>query len=103
MTTFAEQLASDLGIFFNDDEFAESATYNGKVITVVEAAVSERNTGSPGFASPTFGIFVKASDVARPKGGDIVTFRGVSCRVSQFASGDIGVWLVDLMKDTVQA
>ncbi len=103
MTTFAEQLAADFDVFFNDEEFAESATYNGAAVKVVEAQTSERVTGDPGFATPQFSIYVKAADVPRPKGGDTVTFRGVACRVMQYSSAHGGVWLVDLVKDAVQA
>lgn len=101
--TFAEQTASDLGVFFNDDEFAESATYNGEAVKVVEAQTSERVTGDPGFATPQFSIYLKASDVPRPRGGDSVVFRGAACRVMQYSSAQGGVWLVDLIQNTVQA
>ena len=100
--TFAEQTASDLGVFFNDDEFAESAIYAGTAITVVEADTGERQTGQPGFITPMFTIYLKASDVARPKAGDAVIFRGMSCRVGPWPVSEGGVWKVDLIQHTGQ-
>jgi hypothetical protein len=101
--TFATQIAADMAVIFNTDEFGETATYAGVEITVVEAETAERNTGLPGFVVPLFSIYVKASDVERPKAGDAVTFRGVTCRVGQFPISDGGVWLVDLERMAVQA
>lgn len=103
MTTFAAQIAADMAVFFNDDEFAEAATYKGTEILVVEAEVGERDTGLPGFTAPLFAVFVKASDVARPKAGDAVTFRGVTCTVAPFPTSEGGIWRVELMQQTVQA
>jgi hypothetical protein len=100
--TFASQIAADLGVFFNTDEFAESATYNGTSILAVEDEVSERNTGQPGFASPLFAVFIKAADVPRPKGGDTVVFRSVRCRVGQFPVAQGALWRIELLQDTVQ-
>ncbi len=103
MTTFREQMDSDMAVFFNPDEFGEAATYNGKAITVVEAEAGERTTGTPGFVTPMFSVYVQASDVARPKAGDSVTFRGVSCRVAPYPQSEGGVWLLELVQETVQA
>ena len=101
--TFKEQLATDMDVFFNPDEFGEAAVYNGVDITVVEADASERSSGIPGFVTPVFAVYVKASDVARPKAGDAVTFRGVSCRVASYPQSEGGMWLVELIQETVQA
>jgi hypothetical protein len=100
--TLKEQMAADLPLFFNTDEFAESAVYKGVAIDVVEDETGERSTGSPGFVVPLFTILVKASDVSRPKAGDSVTFRGVSCKAGPFPRSQGGVWVVDLVQDTVQ-
>jgi hypothetical protein len=101
--TFQTQIAADMAVFFNTDEFAEAATYGTTEITVVEAEVGERDTGVPGFTVPLYAIFVKASDVARPKAGDAVTFRGVSCTVAPYPTSEGGIWRVELLKETVQA
>lgn len=103
MSTFTDQIADDFAVFFNADEFAEAATYQGADVLVVEAEVGERDTGSPGFTVPLFAVFVKATDVARPKAGDAVTFRGVSCTVAPFPQSEGGLWRVELLKETVQA
>lgn len=103
MSTFTDQIAADMAVFFNADEFAEAATYQGSEILVVEAEVGERDTGVPGFTVPLYAIFVKASDVARPKAGDAVTFRGVSCTVAPYPKSEGGIWRVELLKETVQA
>jgi hypothetical protein len=101
--TFATQIAADMAVFFNADEFAEAATYGTIEITVVEAEVGERDTGAPGFTVPLYAIFLKAADVARPKAGDAVTFRGVSCTVAPYPTSEGGIWRVELLKETVQA
>ena len=102
MTTFKEQLVIDEPVFFNTDEFAEAATYKGAEIKVVEAEVSEQSSGSPGFVVPLFSVYLSARDVARPKAGDAVVFRGVTCKVSAYPVSAGGVWKVDLIKETVQ-
>ena len=100
--TFKTQITTDTPLFFNEDEFAESAIYAGTAITVVEADTGERQTGQPGFITPMFTIYLKASDVARPKAGDAVIFRGMSCRVGPWPISEGGVWKVDLIQHTVQ-
>lgn len=103
MTTLKEQLNADMAVFFDTDEFGEAATYAGTDIVVVGAETSERQTGAPGFITPLFSVYIKASDVARPKAGDAVTFRGVTCRVAPYPVSDGGMWRVDLVQNTVQA
>jgi hypothetical protein len=102
--TLAEQMAADITTVFNTEEFGEAAVYNGTPIVVVEAEAAERNSGTPGFAVPLFAIYVKASDVPRPVGGDVVTFRGFRCTATQFPTSEGGgIWRVELLKDTIQA
>lgn len=95
--TFKEQIAADLeNIFFNQDEFAESAVYAGVSVPVIETSLAEMNTSVPGFTLPMFSILVSAADVPRPKAGDAVTFRGVSCVVGPYPRSEGGLWQVDL-------
>ena len=83
-------------VFFNTDEHAETATYNGTEITVIESEGGEVNTNIPGFSIPTFVILVKSSDVEKPKAGDSVSFRSGSYRVQPFPTSEGGVWKVGL-------
>lgn len=101
--TFKTQTEGEISVFFNTDELAEIATYEGVEINVVESEVSERNTGVPGFTIPVYSVFVQESDVSHPKAGDAVTFRGVSCTVGPYPQSESGIWLIDLFKDTIQA
>lgn len=93
----------DLTIFFNTAEFAESATYNGRAITVIETEATERLTGLPGFAIATHALLIRASEVERPKAGDTVIFRGSQFSVGPYPVSESGVWRIDLLKETVQA
>lgn len=86
-----------------DGEVAETATYNGIEINVVELVTSEHNTNIPGFTIPVYSVLVKSSDVSRPKGGDTVVFRGKRCTVGQFPRSEGDVWQIDLHQDTIQA
>jgi hypothetical protein len=102
MADFKSTIAADVDIFYNEDEFAESATYNGEEITVVEDEATERNTGSPGFVNPLYRIFVPVSSVARPEYGDVVVFRDVNCLVGAYPVSNGQDWLIELFKETVQ-
>ena len=94
--TLKDQIALDAAVFYNDDEFSEPAVYNGTPIAVVEAETGERVSGEPGFVAPLFAVLVKASDVARPKGGDTVVFRGVTCTAAQHPTAQGEDWRVEL-------
>jgi len=103
MAEFKDMLVEDLeGVFFRGDEFAETATYAGVEIQVIEAEIGEQNTSIPGFSLPRFSILVNAADVPRPKGGDQVTFRGVDCVVGQFPRSLGEVWQLDLLTKAVR-
>lgn len=98
MSEFKDMLTEDLeNVFFNNDEFAEAATYAGVTIQVIEAEIGEQNTSLPGFSLPRFSVLVNAADVPQPKSGDQVTFRGVSCVVGPFPRSLGDVWQVDLL------
>jgi hypothetical protein len=102
MATLKEQIDADLVHFFNTDEFAELATYKGEEIEVIETSISEQNTSIPGFTLHQFSVLIKAEDVARPKAGDEVTFRGVSCVVGAFSRSEGDVWQVDLFTKAIR-
>jgi hypothetical protein len=100
--TFKTQAIADLSVIFNADEFAETATYKGVDVLVIEAEATGYDTGPPGFITPLYSVYVSDQEVAQPKAGDVVVYRNVRCRVGQFPRSEGGVWLIDLIKDTVQ-
>lgn len=99
--TLKDQIDLDEPIFYDSEEFAEEAVYNGTPILVVEAETGERVTGEPGFVAPLFTVLVKSSDVTRPKGGDTVVFRGVTCTVGDYPTAEGNDWRVELERLTV--
>lgn len=100
--TLKSQIIVDESVFFDADDFAEAAVYNGESILVIETVASEKNTGIPGFTVPMFTVLLSSADVSRPKAGDTVTFRGSTFNVGSFPESEGGMWKVDLLKDTVQ-
>jgi hypothetical protein len=92
----------DRYVFFNTDEFGESAVYEGVTITVVRETLSDSDTGNPGFVTPSYTVFIDSDEVAIVKAGDSVVFNGDQCTVDDSPSLDGGVWTVVLIKDTIQ-
>jgi len=78
--TFKEQLTSDLTVFFNVDDFAETVTYtpvsgNASQITAIitrDDVHQEPYKRGESFASCL--IYIKKSDVSNLQWGDIFTF-----------------------------
>ena len=69
--------ADDLAVFFNTDEFAVAATYNGVAVTVIfddaEGRVPARAPGPAGEVGvQTLALFVRRSEVASPAAEDTV-------------------------------
>jgi len=93
----------DRSDFFDTDEFGETATYAGTSINVVEYSTDERNTaGVPYLSQSIFTIMIDSDDVAYPRPGDVVTFRGFTCKVGDNPRSEGKVWIVDLEKDLIQ-
>ena len=95
--TFKDQLATDLEtVFFNADEFAISANYNGTDILAIEADSFLTSTGIPGVTQPIRSIMVRQADVATVKVGDKVVIDGQTWHVGPGPALDGGVWTVTL-------
>lgn len=94
-------LTHDLAaVFYNADEFAEAAIYNGASILVVEDGGATRTTQVPGVYVPGMSIRVQAADVPSPKPGDKVVMRGTTWHVSTPPMSEGGEWLLELDRET---
>jgi hypothetical protein len=98
--TLREQMTADLtAAFYHPDEFAESATYNGASILVIEDGGYSRTTNVPGVMIPALSIRVMAADVPAPKPGDKVIMREATYYVSTPPTSDGGEWLLELDRE----
>lgn len=99
-------MATDMSVFLNDDEFAETVTYNGAEITaMVEVVVIDRVENDGTIAELT----VKATDVAKPTYRDTIviasgllagTWKVYRDRTRQMlVRGDDNVWVVPIIND----
>lgn len=99
--TLAEQLTTDLDVFFNADEFAQAVTYNSAAITAVES-YAELMPDNEGISIKRQKIlYVKASDVAAPAYRDEVVIDGVTWYVGpENEHEDLdGMWKLPLYRD----
>ena len=78
--TFKEQLTTDLSVFFNTDEFAETITYTpsgGSPVSIPAIINRDAPLQEPyirGENTAISEIMVKTSDVSNPQYGDTFTF-----------------------------
>ena len=95
--TFKDQLTTDLSVFFNTDEFAQTVTYKG---TPIAAIVDYgENPGKEGDALITLGtLTVKASDVPSPAYRDTVVIGSNTWRVRGVISGDGYIWKLSIYR-----
>lgn len=101
--TLSDDITDDISTFFDEDEFGESATYDGTEITVVEDGGYQNVTGTPGVYVPALTIHVMESEVATPKVGKPVVFRGENYKVAGNPQYDGGVWTIMLDHETSQS
>ena len=100
--TLQEQITSDLAVFFDTDEFAETVSYNGSDIPAII------EYGGPGAGGPakTAVIEVKVSDVANPSYRDTVVISGDTWHVYRIQSqgvyikGDNYTWQIPIKRDS---
>lgn len=98
--TLSDQLTSDLSIFYDTDEFAETVTYNGSAIpAIVDYKTNLDDAGSRGSAMAIAEISVRASDVAAPAYRDTVVIGSVTWKVRRTLSGDGKEWKLELYRD----
>ena len=98
--TLKTDMLTDTSVFFNTDEFADSANYNGSGIAVVLCADSD---GADSIGTTAM-LYVKKSDVAAPAYGDTVVLGGNTWRVDQNKDGagykeDGYVWHLPLVRE----
>jgi hypothetical protein len=104
MTTFKEQMAADMAVFFNADEFAEAVTYTSvdygeKTINVV--MVDEDESGQvPAAPGDTMIILAKYADIALPQRGDEFTIDGETWYFVENIGGgpSEGVWHISVSR-----
>jgi hypothetical protein len=102
--TLKESMASDVSVFLNSDEFADTITYNGTEITAVFELQQDRNdneftlSGQAAIAD----VYVSKEDVATVSRTDKIVKDGVTYRFRFIADEDPAMWhLVFGGKETV--
>lgn len=98
--TLKTQMTSDLSVFFNTDDFAQSVTYAGKAVNaLVILGENLDDAGSRESAMARGQIVVKVSDVATPAYRDAVVIGSDTWRVRRIVYGDGLVWKLDIYRD----
>lgn len=93
-------MEDDLDVFFNTDEFADSATYvkqddKENPITVKVIFDFQQNLAMDGRGSKEVALFhVKKSDVDAPRPNDTLSHSGITWTVEQVQGGDGFVWII---------
>jgi len=99
--TLAEQLTTDLSVFFDTDDFAQPITYNGSDIL----AIVDYGMDASGENARTARIVVKVADVPSPAYRDPVVIGSDTWRVFRdpgkevAVKGDGHVWELSLVRD----
>jgi hypothetical protein len=99
--TLAEQLTTDLPVFFDTDDFARTVTYNGAEIS----AIVDYGVSPDGENARTARLIVKVSDVPDPAYRDTVVIGSATFRVFRdpgkevAVKGDGHVWELSLVRD----
>lgn len=102
--SFASQVASDLDVFYNTDEHAETITYDGSDIPAIvtygeNLGDSKRSGGRLVSKVAKATIRVKVSDVASPTYRTAVVISSVTWRVKYTISGNGDEWVIELERD----
>lgn len=93
--TLKEQMEADLEVFFNPDEFGQTVTYdNGTDPAADILAVVDFDREGRYHADYAL-IYLKASDVERPKYRDKITIDGRVWRVMRDEKDGLNVWLIN--------
>lgn len=97
--TLKDQIAADLtAVFFNSDEFGESATYtsSGGVAKTITICFGDEDLAAQTPAPPgdTMIIMVQYTDALTPRKGDTFTIDGVTWNLDRIAAGgpEEGIW-----------
>ena len=79
---FKEQMAADLDVFFNTEEFGVDVTYNGTTVTAVVDTYDAAYQMSPEVRNTEATLLVKTVDVPAPADGDVVVIDSVTYQVT---------------------
>ena len=93
--TFNTQLTTDLSVFFNTDEFAQSVIYAGSAIDAL--VTFDENLNEAGSAHGN--LVIKVSDVPGPNYRDAVVIGSDTWYVRRIIYGDGKVWKVEIYRD----
>ena len=94
--TFKAQLAQDLDIFFNDEEFAVAGKYKGVDVTVMSDSEFLQSTSVPGVLVPSLTVYLRQDEVTTCKPGDKLVIDGKTYYVGPGPMLDGGVWTVQV-------
>ena len=96
--TFKTAALADMDAFFNEDEHAQTVTYNDADITAV-ADVGQRISKQTGSVVDECKLYVQVSDVSSPAYRDTVLIGSDTWRVRRVLSGDGYTWTLSLERD----
>lgn len=104
--TLKDVIASDIdAVFFNDDEFSETAIYTPiggapafsvDIITTAGESLSFSGLATASRAQ----VFIKESQVSQPVYRDIIAFDGDDWIVEKGMENAGGVWVVNVRRDS---
>ena len=96
--TLKTQMATDLAVFMNTDEFADSVTYAGATISAVVIEEESEMTAERTVKRAT--LFVKESDVSAPAIYDAVEIDSSMWNVIQVPKkAEAGLWKLGIEAD----
>lgn len=96
--TLKDDITSDLSVFFNTNEFAETVTYNGTDIPAIveyEENLDEQTGSAVAIATLT----IKKSDVSDPDYLDTVVIGSDTWKVRNRIEGNAYIWKLALYRD----
>ncbi len=100
MSTFKQDLTTDLDIFLNSAEFAVDITYNAATIQgIFDAEFSSAVEGEMGIESTDTQAFVKTSDVSSATHGETMTINSIVYNIIGIQPDGTGMTLILLSED----
>lgn len=81
MSNLKDLLNEDVdSVFFDNTEFAETATYNGVAVSVIAnvGGLLSRNPNVTDHSYENSSFTVRKLDVSKPKSGDVIVYNGKS-------------------------
>jgi hypothetical protein len=100
MSTFKEDLITDLEVFLDNEEFAVDITYNaGTIQGIFDAEFSSAVEGEMGIESTVPQVMVKTSDVSSAVHGQTMTINSVVYKIIGIQPDGTGTTLILLSED----